>query len=462
MHRIGKFQTSKLIAAVAVVVMMPVLILASTVAKAALTATVDRTSVTELDLVTLTIRLSHATATGSPDFGVLEKDFDLVRLSGPNRSSQIIIENGRQFTDSHVEWALNLRPKRTGELTIPSFTIAGERTDPITLNVQEANARTVNRMNQFVFFETSVDTTSTYVQGQVIYTVKLFYVDAISGDFPPPPTISDAVIETIENEKRYESIKDNRRFYVLEKRYAIYPQRSGELIIPRETFTGTRGRGGFFSDRERVSAVSKQHLIEIKPRPDRFPSSHWLPAQAVTLTESWSQTGAGERGPTFTVGEPVNRTLTVTAIGLSSSLLPPFAPLELDNAKTYQDPAETNDRRSPDGMIASLKTTVGIVPTKAGTLTVPEVRIPWWNTTTDRLEIATIPSQTFEVAPAPASSSTFVPPETPTVTGPAQQTPAPMVEGSESRIWQTIAAILAAIWAITLYQWWALRRRLDQ
>lgn len=430
-----------------------ILILVSAPAFGVLTATVDRTQITELDLVTYTLRLEDATASESPNFSAVERDFDIVQQSGPNRSSRITIVNGRQEAESSTEWVLTLRPRRKGTLQIPAIRVGSEVAQPVSINVSEASAATRRRMDQFVFFETEVDKEQSYVQEQILYTVKLFYVDSISGDFPPPPQLDNAIIETIENEKRYESIVSNRRFFVLEKQYAIYPQRSGLLELPRETFTGTRGRGSFFSARERVTAVSEGHRIRVEPRPVQFTGTDWLPAEDLTLTESWST-----NFPNFTVGEPVNRTLTIQATGIASSLLPPFEAAEIEGAKTYQDPPVMTDEATANGIVASMTATIGIVPTQEGTLEIPEIRIPWWNTVTGQQEEAVLPARTVQVAPGSA----------PTVRVPQVQDAPQAVTGSStasgstaSSVWLYIAIVLAALWLITLWQFVVVRQRLS-
>ncbi|MBD3646398.1 MAG: BatD family protein, partial [Pseudomonadales bacterium] len=236
-------------------------LLAAGSARAEIAATVDRTTVSEMDLLTLTVRLTDEDADETPDFSALEKDFEIISQSS-RASSSITIVNDRQTSQSHVDWVLTLRPKRQGILTIPAIAAGTKQSEPITIKSVPANASGQQRGDRPVFFETSVDTTTAYVQGQIMYTVKLYYTGDISGDFPPPPELENAVVETVENERRYESIIDSQRYYVLERTYAIFPQQSGRLDIPRETFLGTRR---VFNSRQRVSAVSKQHVIEVKP-----------------------------------------------------------------------------------------------------------------------------------------------------------------------------------------------------
>ncbi|MCB1691756.1 MAG: protein BatD, partial [Pseudomonadales bacterium] len=422
-------------------------------AQADLTATVDRNAISEFDLVTLSLRLANDPGNVTPDFSVVEKDFTIVSQSGPSRQSQFIFSNGQQMSESHTEWDITLRPKRKGTLTIPPIRVGNQQTQPIEIDVSAASASMTRRMNQYVFFDTSVDTHEAYVQGQIIYTVKLFYVDSISGDFPAPPNLSGAVVETIESEKRYESIVNNRRFYVLEKRYAIYPQQSGELVIPGERFNGARGRGSFFSAQEPVSAGSPAIKIDVKPRPASFTGEHWLPAKSVQLTESIKQDGS-----TLKVGEPFNRTLRITAEGLASSLLPPFAHLDLPNAKTYQDPPETNDSPMNGGVKSSLSTTIGIVPTEPGTLTLPAIEVPWWNTQTNKMEVARLPPHTFTVEPG--NGATVSVPETPTAEK-SSRTPLASDKGMPApNLWMYVAIGFAVLWLITLWLWFSLRRQI--
>jgi hypothetical protein len=420
---------------------------------AELTATVDRTQVTELDLINLTLRITDQPTNGAPDLSALEKDFTIAAQVGPSVSSRISIINGRQTSESYTEWRLSLRPKRTGNLVIPPIRIGTELSKAIPVEVVTASESLKKQMSEYVFFDTSVDTRSTYVQGEIVYTVQLYYAANISGNFPPPPAISQAVVEPLGAEKKYESIIDGRRYGVVEKRYAIYPQKSGTLVIPREAFAGLRGNNRFFSSRaERVNAVSRQHTIEVKPRPVSFTGDTWLPAESLELSSTWSETP-----PRFVVGEPVNLTLNLRAKGLPATSLPRFAELQLDYARTYQDPPEENSTVTESGIISTLSVTTGIVPTEAGEMTIPEVRLPWWNTETDRMEVAVLPAQTFQVAQGVVSgiSVPVIPQAAPTT----ETTTTPLNAGS-SPTWMYVSIGAAVLWLFTVYLLWSTRRQL--
>lgn len=425
------------------------LALASQSAWSDLVATVDRTIITDLDTVTLTIRASNESSGIELDLTGIEKDFNIVSNSTRQNSSMSII-NGRTTSVVYKDHVLTLSPKRLGILLIPAISAGNLSTQPIGIRVQQQTASQRQRMNQYVFFETDVDTNQTYVQAQIIYTVKLFYTEAIGGDFPQPPALEDAVVETIENEKRSEAIVDGRRYYVLEKRYAIFPQRSGIVTIPRERFIGTRGRGGIFSQRQRVNAVSGSHRVVVKTIPDSFSGDNWIPAKALGVNESWAETP-----PVFRVGEPVNRKLMISAIGLPDSLLPELGEMQVENAKTYADPPVTENRVSPDGITAFQVTTIGIVPTREGEITLPEIRIPWWNTQSDREESAVVPAATYRVLPALGGTVAA-----PMVTIPITELNKPtVIQQISSRYWQWAAIGFGLLWLISTWQWFALRRQ---
>lgn len=424
-------------------------LLLGNVAWASLTATVDRTIISDLDMITLTVRASDSAANANVDFSRLKQDFEVITESSRQNSSMSII-NGRRTSVVYKDHVLTLSPKRIGNLFIPSFSAGNERSQPITIYVQEQTATQRQRMNQFVFFETVVDTNDTYVQGQIIYSVRLFYTEAIGGDFPQAPSLPDTVVETLETEKRYESIVDGRRYYVLEKRYALFPQRSGTLEIPRERFIGTRGSGGVFAQRQRVNAVSESHTINVKTVPTSFTGENWIPAKALGVKEAWTETT-----PVFRVGEPVNRQLAISAIGLSDAVLPQLGEMKVENAKVYADPPATENRISQDGITALQVTTVGVVPTQEGELVLPEIRIPWWNTQTDREEIAIIPSATYQVLPALGVTANV-----PTVTVPLSELNQPsFISEAGNPYWQWAAIAFGFLWLLSTWQWLMLRRQ---
>ena len=406
------------------------------IAQGAVTATVDRNQITEFDLLTLTLRVTGDN-TSEPDPSPLGRNFEIVGQQSQQNSSISII-NGQQSRRSYVDHVFTLRPKTMGRLSIPSLTVGTEQTSPIPVSVVAQSQAAKDRMQQILFFQTLVSEPEVYVQGQLIYTVRLYYADSISGDFPAPPAPANTIVEILVDEKRFETIFNNKRYYVLEKQYALFPQQSGELVLPPETFIGTRGRGGIFSSRERVSAASKGHSITVKPQPASFTGRSWLPAQAFSGEQVINLPDGLPK-----VGDPINRVIELKGVGISGALIPDITLIEPPGARVYLDQPVTEEFSDARGLSTESSITAGIVPTEPGELILEEIRIPWWNTVFDREEVVVLPQRTIQVLPAQLTSDPFA-------TAPASSVPTETDDHTglllELRIWQGISLILGLGW----------------
>lgn len=359
-----------------------------------LTASVDRNRISIDETFTLKVRFSGGQASGSPDFSGLEQEFEVL---SNQKSMQHSIINGN--VNAFTEWTLVLAPTHAGQSLIPPLTLDGRSTAPIHIDITEAQAASATG-RQDVFIETDIDKTEAYVQEQVIVTYRLFYnrsVDKLDRDSLSLP---DARVEELPHVE-YQKTLGETPYGVAEFRYAVFPTASGRLEIPATLWSvrttnqpsGTRfsfSGGNFKMYRPRTNSLS----IEVKARPDAYPAGKtWIPATDLTLTESWS------RSPdTFTVGEPITRTITMEAKGLRSEQLPP---LSFNDAagefKFYPDQPRQDNAVAADGITASRIESVAIVPARGGSLVLPEVTVHWWDTAADRLRSASLPAREVEV-----------------------------------------------------------------
>ncbi|MEE4298996.1 MAG: BatD family protein, partial [Pseudomonadales bacterium] len=335
-------------------------------------ASVDRRVVDENDVVVLELARDAQVFVGNPDLTALEDDF---RVLGTQRSSQFTIVGGR--TRSLTTWTVTLQPKRRGTLRIPPIEYDGERTQPITITVTQPSPEEVQALERTVFFETEVGKRSLWVQEQVLYTVRLYYAaDAVLfGDLPPPPNVSDAVVQALGDSRPDVEVRDGVRYNVIEQRYAVIPQRSGTLVIPPETFTGAvriaeRGQ----TRRKNIRISSDGHRVEVKPQPADWPAeAPWLPARELMLTQRW------DPSPRLTAGEPATRTLELVARGIAASALPKFPETEIAGTSSYANQPVLDEGMAVGDFIASRIESTVIIPEREGPLELPEVRVPWFD-----------------------------------------------------------------------------------
>ncbi|HGG59985.1 MAG TPA: protein BatD [Gammaproteobacteria bacterium] len=374
------------------------------------------------DPVVLTISVDGNTS-GNPDLAPLKKDF---RILGSGSSSNVSIING--VTSSTRSWTIRLQPLKQGRITLPALTVGNEKTPPLTLTVADVPPQVKAQQREHVQIE--VDTgngnRSVYVQQQIPFTIKLLTDGTIlSGDLQPLQ-VDNAVVEQITRDKQYQITRNGKTWNVLERRYVISPQRSGKLTIPSVIFKGTRrqqtrqrrsgnpfdgflGRDPFFNDPfaddffagtpfgprgKPIQSASEPVSIQVKPIPPEYKSKNWLPAESVELTDSWAN-----NPPEFHVGEPAVRSLKLQVKGLAGSQIPPIDPGKPDNISLYTDKNNTDTRTDGQTIYGISEQTYTYMPQKAGKMTIPAIRIDWWNTQTGQQETTTLPARAINVLP---------------------------------------------------------------
>jgi hypothetical protein len=136
--------------------------------------------------------------------------------------------------------------------------------------------------------------------------------------------------------------------------------------------------------------------LDVRPQPAGA-AAPWLPATSLELADEWDSAS-----PRFEVGEPVTRRLVIMAVGLTSAQLPSLPIETTEGVQMYPGPERTEDLQGSAGPIALRTMELTLVPTQAGSLTLPEIRLPWWETGSDVARVAVIPARTIEVAGAAA------------------------------------------------------------
>jgi len=355
---------------------------------------VDRNELARGETLTLTIRVYDQRQGMQLDLTPLTQDFDVL---GTRTSSQIRSING--VTESWTDYVITLFPEKEGELTIPALSILNQTTDPISINVVNAGPRS-NQGGDDLYLEIEVNKDSVYVQEQLLFTVRLFYtINGIRNPVLTELEMEDTVTQLIGSPNQYERLIDGERFGVYEKRYVIFPQRSGPLQIPDILFRGevTDGSSNFVfrnMNTRRVTAFIEGITIEVKERPASLPRGEgWLPVTGLALEETWS----GDLGA-LKVGDSVVRTLTLRAEGLDGAVLPPFSPENVKGLNLYPDPADIS-RTFVDGSIVGTRIeTTTYVALEAGVIEVPSLDIAWWDVNSDSARTTSLPATRFEVA----------------------------------------------------------------
>ncbi len=404
---------------------------------------------------------------GDPDFSPLEKDFQVLSTS-TSSSMNIVNTNITRIK----QWRLTLLPLRSGNLTIPAISFGKDKSPQTNLAVEQHRAAAAGPDAPDIFIEVEAAPAAAYVQAEVVYTVKLYRSVATSNETLSEPAVSQgsAIVEQLDADRSYDIVIKGRRYAVFERSYGIYPQVSGKLLIPPVRFQAQLSSASLFSldpfsgGTKTVVRQSEPVELQVDPVPAAYRGGHWLPATDVKITEEWSKNPL-ELLP----GEPVTRTLALSAQGLTSSQLPELEELFPGDFRQYPDMPVLENTRSADGITAVRQQKSAIIPAQAGEYTLPEIALPWWNTQTQTMENAVLPERRVRVAalaatppagdlqgripagmpdlPAPAGGAGDIARSLP---GPVENVAADGTASPAASIWQWLTFILAATWVMTL------------
>ena len=418
------------------------LLLSALTVEAGVTASVDRADVEINESFTLKV-LVDTDVDVEPDASALETDFDVGQRS---QLSNTTIING-QISRSRT-WTYILMPKRAGDLVIPPVIVGNEQSQPLHIVVAPQSNALPGEAD--IFVATAVDHAESYVQAQVLYTVKVYRSVATRQPRLNEPQLGgvEVLVELAGEERSYESILNGKNYNVVERVYALFPQESGNLSITPARFEARVLRNGRITGRKVFESEPLTVLVKpIPPPPADFPDAAWLPAKSLELSEHWSR-----EPDELPAGEPITRHVTVTALGQLSTQIPVNDPAGSDGVKIYPDKPELRVSAEPEGIRATRKDQYAMIGVRAGTVEIAELELPWWNIDTGEWQVASLPSRSLTILP---SGDEALPPVVePTIEMPFETEPAAV----ESSLWRRISEGLIALWLLTVLAWWWSRR----
>lgn len=401
------------------------------------TASVDRNPAMVNESLVLTVIADDSISADAFDPSVLKTDFVVGSTSVSSQTSMVNMDMTRT-----TRWTTLLIPKQQGNATIPALTIAGQKTQPITLTVVAQGNAAAQKQKQ-VYITSEVSSQDVYVQQLFTLKIKLHLAVDLKRGSLSEPKMTGAEIKQVGPDQESTQIIDGKRIRIIERIYSIKPQNSGIFVLHSTMFEGEIIIGkqrSLFSGLDRgkpISVGSKEIEISVKPVPEKF-QGEWLPSEIISIEEQWP-----EEQLEYALGEPITRKVIITAAGLSSEQLPTLKFEVPQGIKIYPDQAESNTGVQ-NGLVISQKIQdFAIVPTKPGTFILPELRLPWWNTKLNKLEYAVLPSKALTIKGLISKPSL--------IAQPSLETSPPVVVQNTSLQWLFLAGwILTGIaWLIT-------------
>jgi hypothetical protein len=408
-----------------------------------LQATVDRATVRVNESFMYVLR-AEGPVRGEPETAPLVAQFDVLNVMSSRRAT---IANARATEVN--EWQYQLMPKAAGDFEIPALRIGDRLSNSVNVRVLPLDSAATAAAD--VFMELTAEPEVVYAQSQVLFTLRLYYA-VVTGRATltaPEATGVEAIVEKLGEDNAYTTTRGGRTFNVRERRYAIFPQQPGSLTIGPVTFEAMviPDRGFSRVQRFRSDVLELDVQPAVAP-PPALAGAAWLPARSVTLTEQWSDASSE-----LAVGAPRTRTIVVEGVGLLETQLPDIALEAQPGVRQYADQPELAREVTAEGLKSRRSVSYAVIAQTPGETTLAGVRLPWWNVTTQRWEVAELPPRRLSVTPAADAAAP------PPAVDEAAAVADPAAGGRRTSYWSWLSGALAAAWLATVALWWRARVR---
>jgi len=417
------------------------------------TASIDTNPVMSNESIVLSIVADDSVDRNALDTSPLLTDFIVARTEVSSQTSMVNFKTSRT-----TRWQIVLIPRKTGSITIPALTIDGHQSQAIDVQVIEQGSAG-SAQQQDIFIAAELSSNDIYVQQLVTLTIKLHVGVQLQRGSLTEPELTGATIEQIGKDQESEGIVNGKRYRIIERTYAITPEQSGELTLVTPMFSGdimiqSQRRSGFlsFGETKPVNVLGDNLTLKVRPIPTSFPidaNSSWLPSELLTLHQEW-QPEPSE----FKVGEPITRTITLTAAGLGKAQLPKIMMDAPAGLKIYPDQAELHSNLTKERLISQKRQNFALVASHAGDYVLPKMTIAWWNTVTNKYQQAILPEQTITIKANPDAPSTSIekaatsPLTQPKNTSTTSLVPPVIIEKTSNLQW-----LFLALWLLTCTTW---------
>jgi hypothetical protein len=358
-------------------------------------AYLDRNTITAQDTVRLTLE-ADSRIQQEIDFSPLYRNFQFLG------SKQLTLSSHAGGDSQYrTRWEVLLRPKSTGEISIPPLQLGLESSENLHLKVLSGAARESGLQGEQVFIEASLDTNEVYQDSQLIYTLRLYHAIELLPDTQlTDPYLPGALIKPLGEQVRFAQQVRGRNYKVIEQRYALFPGKTGTLTLDGPIFEG-RAR----QDNSQIQMQARPLEVAVIPPAYQSARGYWLPATALTLNDDW-QTGALPNTAATSLGESLSYSISLTATGLPASRLPSLAPPAGANFTISVDSVELVEDVSEQGLTSRRTEHIVLHPHTAGALTLSPIDITWWDLNTDSARNVALPEHLLQVKPrSPAAEA---------------------------------------------------------
>ncbi|PNH93503.1 BatD family protein [Vibrio diazotrophicus] len=408
-------------------------------------ASVSKNKVVKNEVFQLRVVSDQKASSDDIDFTVISSDFLLGR---PSFGSSINIINGTRSNKS--EWTISLAATHIGIVTIPSFELNGQKTQPIAIQV--AQDEQAPEVNDLVEVQTQLSTTELYPNESALLKARLIIKAdprRLQNPTVAPPAVEGLDLNAASEASQYQTVLDGVEVTVVDQDFRITAKEAGTYQLNEPVFKGTIVYGSNYSGGTRLVPIetkAKTYSITVNPKPSNY-QGIWLPTSKLSLRQKWTDSqGNAISGDSYKtqVGESITREVNLQVAGLTQEQLPNIKLSYPTSLSIYDEKPQFTTLDNGD-VVMTMKQV--LIPRQSGDIALPEITVDWWNTTTKQQQASKVSGLTLNVKQN----------DTPLVAAPTPVQPTTKVETvtlKDAGFWPYLTALFAVLWVITSVLAW--------
>lgn len=418
-------------------------------------AAVSKNKVAKNEVFQLRVISDQKVAADAINFQVLERDF---LTSRPSFASSVNVVNGQRSNRS--EWNISLAVNRLGVVTIPSFTLNGQQTQPIAIQVTADGQ--APQTDELIELHSTLSRQALYPNESVLLHTRLIIkadLRRLQNPQITPPTIEGMELNSASEAKQYQTVFEGMEVTVLEQDFRLTAQQAGHFTLTEPKFQGSLVYSHPLDGSTRlipINTTPKTYSLTVEEKPADY-QGVWLPTSQLSLTEQWLDSqGSKIESPSFstTVGDAISREITLQVTGLTAEQLPHIALSYPDSISVYEEKPQLTTLENGDVV---MKVTQVLIPRRSGETKLPDITLNWWDTLNRKQQTAHSAGLILSVTASDTDTDTQLTPVTPD---------SPVVSSSvvvtDAGFWPYLTALFALLWLITALIAWRLGRSQPQ
>lgn len=378
-------------------------------ASAKVTARFEKDTISKNDQAVLILQSDEETS-AQPDLSVLQ---NLFNVNSTSLQRQTYIINGQ--INHELIWRFSLTPLKKGKIIIEPIVVGNQKTNSLQIIVSDSITpeASQNEMPQtaepLYHIETQIlspKNKQPFIQQQIDYAVRLIDDGMLKIDSIAFDSNEDFLVQELKKPKVIQLSNGKREITFS---YALFALKSGKLKLPRARIQGvsfqntnTPGffQGGFFgfqipsafSVQTPVTLVSEEEEINVLPALKEHNFKWWLPAKDISVTAHFIN-----KPQTVRVGTVLKREIIIKAVGLTGEQLPQIETFSSNMFKQYPEAPRTETTVYGADVVGTLYLADVYIPQKTGVVTLPEIKIDWYDTQEKQIKTALLKAEKLHI-----------------------------------------------------------------